>query len=532
VKARKAPITGEQITPTAAKASNSHSKAVVAHTIDSSGLKDRDNDGLLEHSINLQHMWLSEKGQTTGWVEFDLGKVHKLDLIQVWNLNERWLTKRGVKRADISVWTEKTGWKKVLDDFEFDEAEGNNDYDEPILVKLDGIEAQKVRLDELVNLGDTEHIGLSEVQFFEGRDPRAVRPQPANGQEDVRLRGLKLSWMPGLDAVAHNVYFGTDPNKLKLLGKVKDASSAKLSPLAGNTKYYWRIDEIQADGAVVKGKSWSFSTKGLVAWWKFDEGSGTTALDSSGHNNHGTLINGPQWVAGTIGGALKFDGRDDCVDCGNDASLNITKAVTVSAWIKLAATGTDQKVAGNQDDSAGGYKMTVFSNNKVEFEIRTSGNQGMLNRNVSGGTVLESGVWYHVVGLYAQEGNYIRTYVDGNLDRELVTSEVLAPTSGTLKLGREPFSNSYYWNGVLDDVRIYNCALDKAEISAIYSGQTPPAVAEIKLETDQAVPAVAEVPTTDEIETGKGSNWIPVLVIVIIAVVAAGLATLRKKPVP
>ncbi|MFB0524425.1 MAG: discoidin domain-containing protein, partial [Phycisphaerae bacterium] len=252
MKARKAPITGEQITPTAAKASSSHSEAAVQYIIDCSGLADKDKDGLLEHNTNLQNMWLSEKGQTSGWVEFDLGKGHKLGTICVWNLNERWLTKRGLKRADISVWTEKAGWKKVLDDFEFDEAEGKDDYDEPVLVKLDGIEAQKVRLDDLVNLGDTEHVGLSEVQFFKIQGPRAVKPQPANGQKNVKLRGFELKWMPGLDAVAHNVYLGTDPNQLKLLGEVKDASSAKLSPLAGNTKYYWRIDEVQADGSMVK----------------------------------------------------------------------------------------------------------------------------------------------------------------------------------------------------------------------------------------------------------------------------------------
>ena len=56
----------------------------------------------------------------------------------------------------------------------------------------------------------------------------------------------------------------------------------------------------------------------LVAHWRFDEGSGTVAIDSSGNGNDGTLKGDPQWVAGMYGAALEFD-SDDYVDCGNDA---------------------------------------------------------------------------------------------------------------------------------------------------------------------------------------------------------------------
>jgi len=207
---------------------------------------------------------------------------------------------------------------------------------------------------------------------------------------------------------------------------------------------------------------------GLVGWWKLDETSGKDAEDSSGNGNDGRLKNmaGDEWTTGAVAGALEFDGNNDYVDCGNDASLNITGAVTVTAWIKLTAAGIDQKVAGNQDGSAGGYKMTVFSNNKVEFEIRDSGNNAVLNRDEPGGTVLTTGVWYHVAGVYSQ-GNYIRTYVDGNLDRPMSTASVLGSTSGTLKLGCEPFSPLYFFNGLLDDVRIYNCALSAEEIAQL-----------------------------------------------------------------
>ncbi|MHC4682229.1 MAG: hypothetical protein ACYTEK_26500, partial [Planctomycetota bacterium] len=104
----------------------------------------------------------------------------------------------------------------------------------------------------------------------------------------------------------------------------------------------------------------------LVGWWRFDEGSGIIAYDSSGNGNVGTFNGDPQWVSGHFDYALEFDGSGDWLDCGEDPSLQITDAVTVAAWIKVGAQGIDHKIVGNQDGVNGGYKMTVYSNNRVE----------------------------------------------------------------------------------------------------------------------------------------------------------------------
>ncbi|MEK7113544.1 MAG: Ig-like domain-containing protein, partial [Patescibacteria group bacterium] len=75
---------------------------------------------------------------------------------------------------------------------------------------------------------------------------------------------------------------------------------------------------------------------GLVGYWSFNEGSGSTASDSSGNNNTGTLTNGPTWTAGKLGGGLLFDGVDDRVEVSDSgtSSLDVTgTALTMSAWI-------------------------------------------------------------------------------------------------------------------------------------------------------------------------------------------------------
>jgi hypothetical protein len=203
----------------------------------------------------------------------------------------------------------------------------------------------------------------------------------------------------------------------------------------------------------------------LAGYWKFDEGSGTIAYDSSGNGNDGTFNGDPQWVTGYFGTALEFDGSGDWLDCGSDPSLSISGAVTMTAWIKVNAQGLDHKIGGNQDNANGGYKMTVYSNNKVEFEIRTSSNSPTLNRDVAGGTILEVGEWYNVTGVYSLEDGYIRTYVNGVLDRELATTSVLGASPGPFRIGCEPFTTgSYNFNGVMDEIRVYNTALTEGEI--------------------------------------------------------------------
>ena len=141
-------------------------------------------------------MWLSEKGQTSGWLEFDFGQTRMLDQMHVWNYNAKNRTFRGLKQADISVWTEQSGWRKVLDDYTFAEGEGTGDYDEPIQVKLEGIEAQKMKFDELVNFGDLQYVGLSKVQFF---TPQIVTTQASiavvDTTKDGETSGKNRNWI-------------------------------------------------------------------------------------------------------------------------------------------------------------------------------------------------------------------------------------------------------------------------------------------------------------------------------------------------
>ena len=112
-------------------------------------------------------MWRSASGDIDkNWLEFDFGRPQKLGTICIWNYNDTWYTNQGVRKMNTSIWTPEAGWQKIREEQQIDQAEGSADYDEPTILKLDSLTAQKVRFDALANFGDPDYVGLSEVQFF------------------------------------------------------------------------------------------------------------------------------------------------------------------------------------------------------------------------------------------------------------------------------------------------------------------------------------------------------------------------------
>jgi hypothetical protein len=449
---------------------NGQADAAMERIVDGSGLSDRDNDEFEEHTCDISDMWQSNKERKVESIEFNFGTLQKLDLIEVWNFNQKWFTQRGLKRADISVWNESVGWKKVLEGVEFHAAEGNDDYDEPTLIRLNGIEAAKVRFDNLQGRDDLECIGLSEVLFCKVKGPQAMRPQPANGIETACMYNLTLSWSSGLNAVAHNLYFGTESESLELLGKIDGSSSARLSKLAYDTNYFWRVDEIQEDGSIVTGELWSFKTGGLVGLWKFDESEGSTAEDCSVSGNNCILKNNAVWQsgAGKFGGAVKFVDDSSCVEVPTDGMS--PSAGTIAMWVKLSP---EQKIPDTR--YLYGHTTEPYYSNRIQLYM--DGSTTMLNLGLGDShytitdmVKLEVDTWSHTAFTW-NEGTFV-VYVNG---KEVGSGnysglEELHSAADIGNNGRPPDRRQSF-NGLIDEVRIYDCALNHEEIKTIYSGE-------------------------------------------------------------
>jgi hypothetical protein len=206
---------------------------------------------------------------------------------------------------------------------------------------------------------------------------------------------------------------------------------------------------------------------GLVSWWQFDEGAGAIASDSFG-TNHGTLNGDPCWVPGLVGTyALEFDGEGDYVAVPSDSSLNV-QYVTISAWVQVSGTGpgTNNHVLNRKMTNPGTYGLWVrASDNKLGAQVRLQGSE-------STGRIIESDTtagseWTHVCATY--DGDKLKLYVDTVVQDDIDDTDGTIDTDNpnVLTIGAHPTPTSYF-DGSIDDVRIYNRALSAGEIQLVY----------------------------------------------------------------
>jgi hypothetical protein len=244
-----------------------------------------------------------------------------------------------------------------------------------------------------------------------------------------------------------------DSATANMIGNSNDGSN--FNGTIDEVRIYNRVlsaDEIKAD----------YQEGTPVAEWHFDEGSGIVAADSSGNVNSGT-INGATWTTGKIGSALNFDGVNDYVDCGRGASLNITDAITISAWVKLAAdnptwTRIIQKGSANNHY---GYVVGIHTN-KVEFQRDFNNADFTKSKSYS----VVPNVWYHLAGVY--NGRTAVLYVNGIEATDAWKGTQFNSESDILYIGRRSRDCANYFNGIIDEVKIYSRALSAAEIKADY----------------------------------------------------------------
>lgn len=215
---------------------------------------------------------------------------------------------------------------------------------------------------------------------------------------------------------------------------------------------------------------------GLAGYWPLDNGSGTTATDVSTNGNNGTLTNGPTWTTGQIGSAVDFDGTNDYINAGTDASLVFTSKRTLSAWIYIDGTmvnGDTYRIIykHSSGDTNAYYGLSVGHNG---FGIKLTSYQGGGGGNISSSAFLNAGQWYHVAATFDQPT--VSLYINGALDstQQDTVGGGYASGSGTTYIGG--ISGEGYFNGKIDEVRVYGRPLSADEISQVYRLTAPTGV--------------------------------------------------------
>jgi len=210
----------------------------------------------------------------------------------------------------------------------------------------------------------------------------------------------------------------------------------------------------------------------LVAHWKLDETEGLTAADSSGYGNHGTLVgmDGTEWTAGILDGALEFaDGtasNPKYIDFGNSTSLQLFDSATISAWVKMNEGNADVYMGIGGKLLSGYYKgFALVRHDSNVFRLWCDDGAGVLaGHDASSDDTYTDTEWHHVVGVIDNGTSIL--YVDG-VRQAQEGSVDLTNSDGIAVIGKQygDDSSHRYWNGAIDDFRIYYRALSGQEIS-------------------------------------------------------------------
>jgi flagellin-like protein len=200
----------------------------------------------------------------------------------------------------------------------------------------------------------------------------------------------------------------------------------------------------------------------LVAWYRFDEGSGTIANDETTRND-GNLVNGPQWVDGKYGKALSFDGVDDYVEVPDSPSLNPT-SITITLWVYQISRNPNDWTFLLSKNGWGSYHIISedkWASNQVGFTVRVGGIDYRLWTTSAIGPY-----WSFLAFTYDATTGKQKVYFNGKLENEASrTPGNIDTIAGPLRITG---AKSYFFNGIVDEVRIYNRALSEEEIKLLY----------------------------------------------------------------
>ena len=220
----------------------------------------------------------------------------------------------------------------------------------------------------------------------------------------------------------------------------------------------------------------SLPTAGLVAHWKFDENSGTNAVDSAG-TNIGTLINGPLWVPGITNSALQFDGVNDYVAVPDSAAVRLQAPFSISLWLKPFVNLKDTVSRKDLLQKQFSYWL-IFSYQAKDGRLAFALNSG--SPLVKSSTKYwPAGQWQHVACV--ADGTSLRMYVNGVLEGTAPVSASVAINSYPMLVGG--FPGFGYFPGVIDQVRFYRTNLSTAAVLTLHretNPSVPPLIAHLQ----------------------------------------------------
>jgi hypothetical protein len=230
------------------------------------------------------------------------------------------------------------------------------------------------------------------------------------------------------------------------------------------------LKELPDAGASESSSSYSAQssslTSGIVALWHLDEASGTSGngsvLDKSGQANNGAPTSVTFGALGKLANSAQFNGSTSNICMPGTASLNLSTALTMSAWIQTSSTSHEIIIEKFGNSNEGGYGMFVDSGNQIWFTTQ-AGLWDDFKSNVYAN--LSTG-WHHVAATF--DGISKTIYIDGSLNISEPYVASITTNTGEICMGYNHSSNGAWFTGNIDEVAIWNRALSSTEIQMLY----------------------------------------------------------------
>ena len=304
---------------------------------------------------------------------------------------------------------------------------------------------------------------VAEIQALMGS---VIPPVPTNLSASPGVSNVTLNWAVSAGATTYNVKRSMiSGGPYSTIGSSSASTYTDTSAVNGTT-YYYVLSAMNAVGESSNSAEVSAKPGEFIAYWKFDETSGTTAADSSGNGNNAILQSGATWTTGKSNNAVSLNGTGYVLfPAGFISTLD---DFSISTWVYVNANGTWARVFDFGTGTGTYMFLTPASGGStVRYAITISGNGA--EQRINSGAVLSPGAWHHLaVTLLGTTGTL---YIDG-VPAGSNTSMTLKPSrlgnTAQNYIGRSQWPDPYL-NGLVDDFRIYRRALTAAEVSTLFS---------------------------------------------------------------
>jgi Concanavalin A-like lectin/glucanases superfamily/Domain of unknown function (DUF2341)/Fibrinogen beta and gamma chains, C-terminal globular domain len=234
------------------------------------------------------------------------------------------------------------------------------------------------------------------------------------------------------------------------------------------------IDQMKVyDRALTRGEVAQLYNSGApIGWWRFDEGmdnlcsDGKDVCDNSGEGNNGSFTGSPTWITDSLscrqGGCLSFDGSNDEIDLETQIDLAENTPWAVGYWFTHdSGAGGDMTIGDKDDDNNRFYHRDTGASYKIRFHA----NDGFAD-DFAFGSDLRGDGWHHVMVICnGNDSSNLLFYLDG----EYIETKSHIATRFLIDNIGNPYTVAYYWQGDLDDVRIYNYDLSADQVKEVYN---------------------------------------------------------------